>query len=58
MRWNAPAAPPGDEPVRAYQDRAVGRDLTLAQPGAARVVQVAVEVADPHRVQRDARLPG
>jgi hypothetical protein len=35
---------PGDEPVRADQDRAVAGDLAVAQPGAARVVQVAVEV--------------
>jgi hypothetical protein len=30
----------------------------VAQPGAARVVAVAVEVADPHRVERDVRLAG
>jgi hypothetical protein len=30
----------------------------VAQPGAARVVAVAVEVADPHRVERDVRLGG
>jgi hypothetical protein len=30
----------------------------VAQPGAARVVAVAVEVADPHRVERDIRLRG
>ena len=30
----------------------------MAQPGAARVVQVAVEVADPHRVEREAGLRG
>jgi hypothetical protein len=30
----------------------------MAQPAAARVVQVAVEVADPQRVERDVRLRG
>ena len=50
--------PPGDEPVRADQDRAVAGDLPVAQPGAARVVVVAVEVADPHRVEREAGLRG
>jgi hypothetical protein len=33
-------APPGDEPVRADEDRAVAGDLAMAYPGAARVVQV------------------
>ncbi len=49
---------PGDEPVRADEDRAVAGDLAVAQPDAARVVVVAVEVADPHRVERDVRLGG
>jgi hypothetical protein len=49
---------PGDKPVRAHQDRAVAGDLAVAQPGTARVVVVAVKVADPQRVQRDARLHG
>ena len=49
---------PGDEPVRADQDRAAAGDLPVAQPGAARVVVVAVEVADPHRVEREVRLRG
>ncbi len=49
---------PGDEPVRADQDRAAAVDLAVAQPGAARVVQVAVEVADAQRVERDAGLRG
>src|SRR5690242_13109581 len=44
--------------VRADQDRAAAGDLPGAQPGAARVVQVAVEVADPHRVEREVRLRG
>ena len=30
----------------------------MAQPGAARVIQVAVEVADPRRVERQARVGG
>ena len=51
-------APPGDEPVRAHQDRAAAGDLPVAQPGAARVVIVAVEVADPQRVEREAGLRG
>ncbi len=50
--------PPGDEPVGTHQDRAVAGDLAMAQPGAARVIQVAVEVADPHRVERQARFGG
>ena len=50
--------PPGDEPVGTHQDRAVAGDLAMAQPGAARVIQVAVEVADPHRVERQARVGG
>jgi AcrR family transcriptional regulator len=50
--------PPGDEPVRADEDRAAGGDPAVAQPGAARVVEVAVEMADPHRVDRDVRLGG
>jgi hypothetical protein len=50
--------PPGDEPVRADKDRAVAADLPVALPGAARVVPVAVEVADPQRVQREAGLGG
>src|SRR5271166_3203053 len=50
--------PPGDEPVWADEDRAVAGDLPVALPGAARVVVVAVEVADPHRVERDVRLRG
>jgi len=50
--------PPGDEPVRAHEDRAVAGDLPVALPGAARVVVVAVEVADPQRVERDAGLRG
>jgi hypothetical protein len=41
-----------------HQDRAVAGDLPVAQLGAARVVAVAVEVADPHRVERDIRLGG
>src|SRR5689334_14633612 len=49
---------PGDEPVRADQDRTAAGDLPVAQTGAARVVQVAVEVADPHRVEREVRLRG
>jgi len=51
-------APPGDEPVRADEDRAVAGDLAMAYPGAARVVQVPVEVADPQRVEREVRLRG
>jgi hypothetical protein len=50
--------PPGDEPVRAHQDRTVAGDLPVAQPSAARIVVVAVEMADPHRVERDVRLRG
>ena len=50
--------PPGDEPVRADDDRAVAGDLPVALPGAARIVVVAVEVADPQRVERDVRLRG
>jgi hypothetical protein len=49
---------PGDEPVRADQDRAVAGDLAVARPGASRVVQVAVEVADPQCVEREARFFG
>ncbi len=50
--------PPGDEPVRADDDRAVAGDLPVALPGAARIVVVAIEVADPQRVERDVRLRG
>jgi hypothetical protein len=50
--------PPGDEPVRADDDRAVAGDLPVALPGAARIVVAAVEVADPQRVERDVRLGG
>src|SRR5271166_2427918 len=50
--------PPGDEPVRADHDGAVAGDLAVALPGAARVVVVAVEVADPHRVEREAGFGG
>jgi hypothetical protein len=50
--------PPGDEPVWADEDRAVAGDLAMAQPGAARVEEVAVEVTDPQRVERDVRLRG
>ena len=39
-------------------DRAVAGALPVALPGAARVVVVAVEAADPHRVERDVRLRG
>jgi hypothetical protein len=48
-------APPGDEPVRADDDRAVAGNLAMPQPSAARVIQVPVEVPDPHRVERDIR---
>jgi hypothetical protein len=49
---------PGDEPVRADQDRAAAGDLAVVQPGAERVVQVAVEVADAQSVELDAGLRG
>ena len=48
--------PPGDEAVRAHQDGSVGGDLPVPQPGAARVEEIAVEVADPDSVERDAGL--
>ena len=50
--------PPGDEPVRADRDGAVAGDLPVALPGAARVVVVAVEVADPYRVEREVGFRG
>src|SRR5271165_2217491 len=46
--------PPGDEAVRAYQDGSVSGDLPVPQPGAARVEEVAVEVADADGVEREA----
>jgi hypothetical protein len=49
---------PGDEPVGAHQDRAVATDLAVTQPGAAWVIQVTVEVADPQRVECQARFGG
>jgi len=51
-------AAPGDVAVGPHEDRALGTEPAHAQPGAARVVPVAVEVADPHRVERDVRLGG
>jgi hypothetical protein len=54
--------PPGDEPAGADEDGAVAGDLAMAQPGAARVVEVTVQVADPHRadgkMRRCRELPG
>src|SRR5208282_4716697 len=50
--------PPGDEPVRADEDRAVAGDLAVALPAGARVVVVAVEVADPQCVERETGLRG
>jgi hypothetical protein len=50
--------PPGDEAVGAHEDRAVALDLAVAKPGAARVVEIAVELTDPERTEREARLPG
>jgi hypothetical protein len=52
------ALSPRDEAVRAHEDRAVALDLPNAQPAAARVEEVAVEVADPQRVERQADLRG
>ena len=48
-------ATPGHEAIRAHQDRALGADLSAAQPRAARVKQVAVDVPDPDRVDRNSR---
>ena len=49
---------PGDEAIRSHENRSVAGDLAPAQPAAARVVQVAVEVPDPHRVEREPALLG
>lgn len=49
---------PGDEAVRPHEDRAVGCDLAVTDPGAARVGEVAVEVADPQCVEREVLLGG
>ena len=51
-------ASPRDEPVRAHEDRAVAGELAVAQPAAARVIEVAVEVADPQRVEREVLFRG
>src|SRR6188472_410333 len=45
---------PGDESVGADEDRALGADPAAPCPHAARVVQVAVDVADSNGVQGDA----
>ena len=48
--------PPGDVAVRAHEDRAVALDPAMARPEQARVEEVALAVADAHRVERQAGL--
>src|SRR5580692_11636973 len=49
---------PANEAVRTHEDRAVARDPAVAQPSAARVEQVPVDVPDPDSIERQAGLCG
>ena len=57
-RLRGAGAAPADEAVGANQDRSVASDPPVAQPHAARVVEFALDVADPNRVQRNTRFGG